>query len=646
MRFTSRESVPLRSWIIVSCFCAIVLLADLGGARLWDRDEPRNARCAAEMLQNGDWIVPTFAGELRSHKPPLLYWMQMASYQVFGVNEFSARLPSALCGLGTVLLTISIATRLLGRRVAPWVGISLGTSLMFVLASRAATPDGPLIFCSTLAIAIYVHLSHRVVGLEAPGGVEFHWPNTFGWVAVYAACGLAVLAKGPIGLLLPGCVIGLHAIWQLNRLKNEASQRCLSFSDSPEIGDSNRCLSSSESDRCLSLSGTGQGGTVRRSATRLASVFMAVVRFVIAAITTAWRMHPFLAIAVVLLVAGPWYVAVGQATDGVWLREFFLEHNVSRALSPMEGHDGPPILFYLATLLVGTFPWSMFAIPIVIAAYDGYKKQPEVRPAIVLSACWAAVYVGFFSIAATKLPSYITPCYPGVALCIGWFLHRVGESQFDRPRWLKAGYLCGIAVGIGIAIGLAGPATEILPDASIVGIAGIVLAVASCIGAALTVEKHADLGIRSFVVGGVLATGLLFSLGPRLADNHRSELNLLMQQLSDHSRDEIIVAGNIEPSWVFYADGALPAVEIDDNGRWLNRLSDHLQESEGSVALVRGEQMSRLTSHMTNRFGSESMDVVSRARGFLTKDDWVAVRLNASPARITANPQEETTPNY
>ncbi|WP_218934742.1 ArnT family glycosyltransferase [Rosistilla ulvae] len=612
----------MRSWIIVTCLCSIVLLADLGGARLWDRDEPRNARCAAEMLENGDWIVPTFAGELRTHKPPLLYWMQMVSYQVFGVNEFSARLPSALCGLGTVLLTISIATRLLGHRVAPWVGISLGTSLMFVLASRAATPDGPLIFCSTLAIAIYVQLSHRIVETESSTRLEYHWPNILGWIAVYAACGLAVLAKGPIGLLLPGCVIGLHAIWQLNHSKNIESQGCLSDSDS------------------------GSTAIGRGIFARLVAGILAAGRFVVAAISTAWKMHPLLALAVVLLVAGPWYVAVGRETDGVWLREFFLEHNVSRALSPMEGHDGPPILFYLGTLLVGTFPWSMFAIPIGIAAYDSYKKQPEVRPAIVLSVCWVAVYVGFFSIAATKLPSYITPCYPGVALCIGWFLYRVAESQFDWPRWLKAGFFCGIAVGIGIAIGLAGPATELLPDASIVGIAGIVLAVASCIGAALVVEKHADLGIRSFVIGGVLATGLLFTLGPRLADNHRTELDLLTQQLADRQRSEIIVAGNIEPSWVFYADGALPAVGIDDDGRWLTRLSDHLQQPGDRVALVRGNQMPRVTSHLTNRFGSESMDILSKARGFLTKDDWVAIRLNAPPAHVTASKTEETITNY
>ncbi|QDV69552.1 Undecaprenyl phosphate-alpha-4-amino-4-deoxy-L-arabinose arabinosyl transferase [Rosistilla carotiformis] len=602
----------MRSWIIVSCLCAIVLGTDLGGARLWDRDEPRNARCAAEMLENGDWIVPTFAGELRTHKPPLLYWMQIVSYKVFGVNEFAARLPSALCGLGTVLLTMAIATVLLGAQVTPWVGISLGTSLMFVLASRAATPDAALTFCSTLAVALYVLFSHRRISDGFVERVEFHWPTRWGWSAVYAACGLAVLAKGPIGLLLPGSVIGLHAIWQRH------------------------------SGAAETVATAGDAGFLARCGRGIAFA----VRLVGEAIATAWRMHPILALAAVMLVAGPWYVAVGQQTDGVWLREFFFEHNLSRALSPMEGHSGPPILFYLGTLLVGTFPWSMFAIPIGIAAREAYRTRSDLRPAIVLAMAWIAVYVGFFSIAATKLPSYITPCYPGVALCIGWFLYSVAHSQFDWPRWLKAGYLCGIVVGIAIAIGLAGPATEIIPDASIVGIAGIVLAVASCLGGALSVEKHTDLGIRSYVVGGVLATALLFTLGPRLADKHRSELNLLTQQLAERGRGEIMVAGALEPSWIFYADGPLPEVAIDLGGRWMTRVSDHLQQTDQRVALVRGDQVARLTSHLNHRFGSESMEIISRTRGFLNNDDWVAIRLGTTPARITAAENNPTKTNY
>src|SRR6185369_15740923 len=82
---------------LVVAIAAVVMLTNLGGPRLWDRDEPRNAGCALEILRRGDWVVPTFNAELRTHKPVLLYWCIMSSYLALGVNEFAARLPSALC---------------------------------------------------------------------------------------------------------------------------------------------------------------------------------------------------------------------------------------------------------------------------------------------------------------------------------------------------------------------------------------------------------------------------------------------------------------------------------------------------------------------------------------------------------------------
>src|SRR5687767_6234026 len=116
----------------ISLLCAVsglVFFFNLGTARLWDRDEPRNAGCAAEMLARNDWVVPVFNGQLRSQKPALLYWLMMATYGVFGVNEWSARLPSALMGMGTVLVTYAMGRRLFSPTAALWGAIVLATSL-------------------------------------------------------------------------------------------------------------------------------------------------------------------------------------------------------------------------------------------------------------------------------------------------------------------------------------------------------------------------------------------------------------------------------------------------------------------------------------------------------------------------------------
>ena len=56
------------------------LMTNLGGSRLWDRDETRNAGCAAEMMARDDWVVPTFNQQLRDAKPVLLYWLIMSAY--------------------------------------------------------------------------------------------------------------------------------------------------------------------------------------------------------------------------------------------------------------------------------------------------------------------------------------------------------------------------------------------------------------------------------------------------------------------------------------------------------------------------------------------------------------------------------------
>ncbi len=81
--------------IILLGIATVVYFFNLGETQLWDRDEPRNAGCAAEMLAQGQWVVPIFNDELRHQKPVLLSWLIMSAYSIFRVNEFAARFWSA-----------------------------------------------------------------------------------------------------------------------------------------------------------------------------------------------------------------------------------------------------------------------------------------------------------------------------------------------------------------------------------------------------------------------------------------------------------------------------------------------------------------------------------------------------------------------
>jgi hypothetical protein len=125
-----------------------------------------------------------------------------------------------------------------------------------------------------------------------------------------------------------------------------------------------------------------------------------------------------------------WYVALGLTQPGgfSFMRALFLEHHVGRFAQPMQGHGGS-IFFYVPVLLVGLFPWSAF-VPLAVARSD--LRAPGERARFLrIFAILSALVIAFFSIAATKLESYIAPALPGLALLVGALLARGGDTR-DR----------------------------------------------------------------------------------------------------------------------------------------------------------------------------------------------------------------------
>ena len=99
-----------RACLVIFASCVIYLL---GSARvpLWDRDEPRNAEAARQMLQSGDWVVPHFLDKIRTAKPPFTNWCQALAMKCFGGTAFAARFPSA----SAMTLTLILLAAVLGR---------------------------------------------------------------------------------------------------------------------------------------------------------------------------------------------------------------------------------------------------------------------------------------------------------------------------------------------------------------------------------------------------------------------------------------------------------------------------------------------------------------------------------------------------
>ena len=121
--------LTVRHQAVLLVVAALVFFVNLGKAQLWDDDEPKNAECAREMCERGDWITPTFNHGLRHDKPALVYWLMISAYKTFGVNEFSARFWSAALAVGTTLATYQLGRMLFGVRVGFWAGWIMATFL-------------------------------------------------------------------------------------------------------------------------------------------------------------------------------------------------------------------------------------------------------------------------------------------------------------------------------------------------------------------------------------------------------------------------------------------------------------------------------------------------------------------------------------
>ncbi|SNZ07046.1 4-amino-4-deoxy-L-arabinose transferase [Persephonella hydrogeniphila] len=187
-------------FVFITAF--MVFSANIGGLSIYSLDEAKNSECAREMLERGDFIVPTFNYELRTDKPPVHYYFMIVAYKLFGVNEFSARFFSSVFGALTVLITFLFAQKYLGKREAFLSFIALISSLHFSIQFHMAVPDPYLIFWINAALFSFY------IGFKEKKGVFIY--------LFYIFMGLGVLTKGPVAVVLPSGIILLYLIFTRN----------------------------------------------------------------------------------------------------------------------------------------------------------------------------------------------------------------------------------------------------------------------------------------------------------------------------------------------------------------------------------------------------------------------------------------------
>ncbi|MCB9898550.1 MAG: glycosyltransferase family 39 protein [Planctomycetes bacterium] len=172
----------------------------LGGPGFFDPDEGRYAEIPREMLASGDFVTPTLDGVHYFEKPPLLAWLVAASFRAFGQGELQARVVPALAALLGVLVAYVLGRRMFGRRAGLLGAVILSTSLFWALMARGLVID--MLFSSLLFAALALWWCGHVAERRAASWFAGFW----------TVMALAVLAKGPVALVLVGGTVGLYAL--------------------------------------------------------------------------------------------------------------------------------------------------------------------------------------------------------------------------------------------------------------------------------------------------------------------------------------------------------------------------------------------------------------------------------------------------
>jgi 4-amino-4-deoxy-L-arabinose transferase-like glycosyltransferase len=382
---------PLRRrqvlWLIAAA--ALVLFVwRLGSTGLVDETPPLFAASARAMAETGDWLIPRVNGLPRYDKPPLIYWAMGLLYALPGqefwnpLGTWAARLPSALsCGA----LMLALADTLLRWPQRParpaltavTAALAFGLSPLVLLWGRIAVSDA--LFSGLLATSAL--LAWRCY---ASGGR--HWWHT--WLLL----GLAVLAKGPVAVLLLGLCLLLFGWLQV---------------DLPRL----------------------------------------------------WRrLRPLPGLAITTALALPWYGAALVVEGEPFWRSFFGYHNLQRFTAVVNNHQ-QPWWFFVPVLVIASLPLTPLLL-LGLAQGLGPRRwlgprhwwmpAEPLAPELSLqrfAACWLLAVLLFFTLAATKLPSYWLPATPAAGLLVALAAQRGGRwawwlsimlTAFMAVAWLAS----------------------------------------------------------------------------------------------------------------------------------------------------------------------------------------------------------------
>lgn len=378
-------------WIVFFALTVFVYLFGLN-IPLLGPDEPRYAQVAREMFERGDWITPTLGGYDWFEKPALLYWLQISFFNLFGVSEYSARLGSAFFGLGTILSLWK-----LGRcweqtggtekssEFAKWLAMAAATSFGLLVFARGASFDIILTFPMTAAMVGFFVFDRR----ESTGGTA---STILPLSCFYLFSGLALLAKGLVGIVFPFAIVGIYYL---------VSRRFPS----------------------------------RRF---LASLFWGLA--LTAAVAAIWYL--------------PMYLANGwKFIDEFFIQHHFQRYTSNKYLHPQPFFF---FFWVLPLMTLPWLPFFFAAVwriakNIIKGSLPGDPLNGS-SPLVLFALTWMLVPLVFFSFSGSKLPGYIMPSLPPAIILATLWLHEFAGRKAGRERRIKAVATSTLVVAVGVIV--------------------------------------------------------------------------------------------------------------------------------------------------------------------------------------------------
>src|ERR1700676_3712174 len=221
------SSLARIAWAVLICATLYVCyFSHLGAIGFVGPDEPRYAWIARDMAETGDWITPRLYGKPWFEKPPLYYWGAAISFKLFGISEAAARLPSAISALLATLAMAWLAWRIYGAETARRLLLFLPTTVGMIGFSHAAATDMPFSAMLTIAMVCAAVIVGLVPERSSRDGAQHAAPlreedvAPRRWLALVLFgffLGLAVLAKGPVAIILCGGAILFWALFTKRR---------------------------------------------------------------------------------------------------------------------------------------------------------------------------------------------------------------------------------------------------------------------------------------------------------------------------------------------------------------------------------------------------------------------------------------------